>query len=65
MEQAVAIAAEYDVVMAFEPEVANVVDSARKGRLLLDAMRSPHLEGLHGWRQHFPCGRVGSYARHT
>lgn len=44
MEQAVAIAAEYDVVMAFEPEVANVVDSARKGRLLLDAMRSPHLK---------------------
>ncbi len=44
MEQAVAIAAEYDVVMAFEPEVANVVDSARKGRQLLDAMRSPHLK---------------------
>ncbi len=44
MEQSVAIAAEYDVTMAFEPEVANVVDSARKGRLLLDAMRSPHLK---------------------
>lgn len=44
MEQAVAIAAEYNVTMAFEPEVANVVDSAAKGRQLLDAMRSPHLK---------------------
>ena len=44
MEGAVAIAATYDVTLLIEPEVANVVDSARKGRRLLDEMRSPHLK---------------------
>jgi sugar phosphate isomerase/epimerase len=32
------------VVMAFEPEVNNVVDSARKARRLLDDIGSPHLK---------------------
>lgn len=44
MERAVAIAAANRVTLAFEPEVANVVDSAAKGRRLLDAMASPHLK---------------------
>ena len=42
--QALQIAAAYDVTLAFEPEVANVIDSARKGRRLLDELRSPRLK---------------------
>lgn len=44
MRDALEIAAEYDVILAFEPEVSNVIDSAAKGRRLLDEMDSPHLK---------------------
>ena len=44
MEEAVRIAGEADITLAFEPEIGNVVDSARKGRRLLDEMRSPRLK---------------------
>jgi len=44
MRRAVQIAEEYGVTMTFEPEVANVVDSARKARRLLDEMGSPLLK---------------------
>ena len=44
MEQAVSVAEEHEVTLAFEPEVNNVVDSAKRGRLLLDEMRSSRLE---------------------
>ena len=44
MEQALAVAEEYDVVLALEPEVANVIDSAQKARRLLDEMQSPYLK---------------------
>jgi sugar phosphate isomerase/epimerase len=44
MAQALQIAEDCGVTMAFETEVSNVVDSARKGRRLLDEMRSPHLK---------------------
>lgn len=43
MEAAVAIAEEYDITLAIEPEPANVVDRPAKARRLLDAMRSSHL----------------------
>ena len=33
-----------DVILAFEPEVNNIVDSARKARRLLDEIASPHLK---------------------
>lgn len=42
--QALQIAEAADVTLAFEPEVANVIDTARKGRRLLDEMRSPRLK---------------------
>ena len=42
--QALQIAEDCGVTLAFEPEVANVIDSARKGRRLLDEMRSPRLK---------------------
>ena len=42
--QALQIAEDCGVTLAFEPEVANVIDSAVKGRRLLDEMRSPRLK---------------------
>jgi sugar phosphate isomerase/epimerase len=44
MRAAVEIARKADVVLAFEIEVNNVVDSARKARRLLDEVHSPHLK---------------------
>lgn len=44
MREAVKIAEEYNVVLAFEPEVSNAVDSAIKGRRLMDEIESPHLK---------------------
>jgi sugar phosphate isomerase/epimerase len=44
MREAVDIATRAGVVLAFEPEVNNVVDSAQKARRLLDEIRSPHLK---------------------
>ncbi len=44
MRQALQIAEENGVILAFEPEVSNVVDSAGKGRRLLDQMQSPCLK---------------------
>jgi len=43
MRQAVQIAEEFGVTLAFEPEVSNVVDSAQKAHRLLDEIGSPHL----------------------
>lgn len=42
--EATEIARKARVVLAFEPEVNNVVDSARKARQLLDETGSPHLK---------------------
>lgn len=44
MSEALQITEEYRVTLAFEPEVANVVDSASKARRLLDQMQSPYLK---------------------
>lgn len=44
MRRIAAIGAEFDVIMAFEPEVSNVVDSALKARQLLDTLQSPHIK---------------------
>ena len=44
MKQALEVAEEYEVTLALEPEVANVVDSAPKARRLLDEMQSPYLK---------------------
>lgn len=43
VERALEIAEEHGATLAFEPEVNNVVDSAEKGRRLLDEARSPSL----------------------
>jgi sugar phosphate isomerase/epimerase len=44
MAAAVRIAEEYQVTLAFEPEHANVINSARRARALLDELRSPRLK---------------------
>ena len=44
MAEAVRIAETANVTLAFEPEVSNVVDSAQKGRRLLDEVRTPRLK---------------------
>jgi sugar phosphate isomerase/epimerase len=44
VREATAIAKQEGVVLAFEPEVNNVVDSAKKSRRLLDEIHSPHLK---------------------
>ena len=44
MQEALETAEEHGVTLAFEPEAANVVDSAEKGRRLLDELRSPRLK---------------------
>lgn len=44
MEGALQIAEAHHVTLAFEPEQANVIDDAGKGRKLLDEMKSIHLK---------------------
>ena len=44
MQEALEMAEEHGITLAFEPETGNVVDSAAKGRRLLDEMRSPRLK---------------------
>jgi sugar phosphate isomerase/epimerase len=44
VREATGIAKQANVVLAFEPEMSNVVDSARKARRLLDEIGSPHLK---------------------
>lgn len=44
MTAATAIAEAHGVTLAFEPEVANVVDSAQKARRILDEIGSPRLK---------------------
>lgn len=43
LEPALAIAEEFSVTLAFEPEPANVINSAARGRRLLDEMQSSRL----------------------
>ena len=43
MEAALHIAEEEGIILAFEPERANVINTATRGRALLDAMQSQHL----------------------
>jgi sugar phosphate isomerase/epimerase len=44
MREAVRTAEDHHVTLAFEPEVANVVDSARKARRIIDEIGSPYLK---------------------
>jgi sugar phosphate isomerase/epimerase len=58
MEAALTLTEETGVTLAFEPEVSNTVDSARKGRLLLDTMRSPRLKVVMDGANIFHAGEL-------
>ncbi|HGJ65276.1 TPA: sugar phosphate isomerase/epimerase [bacterium] len=38
------VAEKYNVILAFEPEVSNVIDSANRGKRLIDELKSPYLK---------------------
>jgi sugar phosphate isomerase/epimerase len=52
------IARQSQAVLAFEPEVNNIVDSARKARQLLDEIGSPHLKVTLDPANLFPAGTL-------
>jgi sugar phosphate isomerase/epimerase len=58
LSEALQIAQRFDVTLAFEPEVSNVVDSARNGRRLLDEMQSSHLKVVMDGANLFPSGKL-------
>lgn len=62
LREAAAIGEEHGVTMAFEPEVNNVVDSAQKARLALDAVGSPHLKVVMDGANIFHAGELGAVA---
>ena len=62
MRQIAAIGAEFGVTMAFEPEVSNVVDSARKARRLLDELGSPHVKVVMDGANLFHAGELPEMA---
>lgn len=58
MTKALKIADENDVTLAIEPEVSNVVDSAAKGRRLLDEMNSSRLKVVMDGANLFHAGEL-------
>jgi sugar phosphate isomerase/epimerase len=58
MRDVAAIGQRTGVTMAFEPEVNNVVDTARKGRQLLDDIASPHLKVIMDGANLFHAGEL-------
>jgi sugar phosphate isomerase/epimerase len=58
MGEATKIAHDTGVVLALEPEVNNVVNSARKARHLLDEIGSPHLKVTMDAANLFPAGQL-------
>lgn len=58
VRDAAAIAAETKSVLAFEPEINNVVDSARKARRIIDETGSPYLKLTMDPANLFPAGTL-------
>ncbi len=58
LSEALAIAQRFGMTLAFEPEVSNVIDSAQKGRRLLNEMKSPHLKVVMDGANLFPAGQL-------
>ncbi len=58
MRSVAAIGEQTGVTMAFEPEVNNVVDTARKGRQLLDEIASPRLKVIMDGANLFHAGEL-------
>ena len=58
-----AIGETFNVTMAFEPEVSNVVDSAQQARRLLDELRSPYIKVVIDGANLFHTGELPHMAR--
>ena len=58
MAAAARVADDAGILLAFEPEVSNVVDSARKARRLLDELRSPRVKVLMDGANLFHAGEL-------
>lgn len=58
LRQALATADRHDLTLGIEPEVANVISSARKARRLLDTLRSPRLKIILDAANLFQAGDV-------
>lgn len=58
MREAADIARQARVVLAFEPEVNNIVNSAQKARRLMDEIGSPHLKVTFDAANLFPKGQL-------
>ena len=58
MSEAAGYAEEFGVDLAFEPEVSNVVDSARKARRLIDEIASPRLKVVMDGANIFHAGEL-------
>jgi sugar phosphate isomerase/epimerase len=58
MREASDIARQFRVVLAFEPEVNNVVNSAHKARRLMDEIGSPFLKVTFDAANLFPAGQL-------
>lgn len=58
LEQALPIAEEHQVILAFEPEISNVVDSPTKARRLIDELGSPWLKVCIDGANIFPTGTL-------
>lgn len=63
LETALEIADEYDVTLAFEPEVNNVVDSAPRARRIIDEMGSPRLKVVIDGANIFHAGELPHMTR--
>lgn len=62
-EEAVRIAEDADITLGIEPEVSNVVDSARRARRLLDEIRSPRLKIIMDGANLFHAGELPQMRR--
>ena len=62
MEEALTVTEESGVTLAFEPEVNNTVDSARKARLLIDTLGSPRLKVVMDGANIFHTGELPQMA---
>jgi sugar phosphate isomerase/epimerase len=58
LREAVQIAEEHALTLGFEPEVTNVVDSAAKGRRLLDEIGSPRMKVVMDGANLFHAGEL-------
>ena len=58
MREATRIAEQHNVILVVEPEVGNVVNSARKARTMLDTIGSPNLKIVIDGANLFPAGTI-------